>query len=241
MVIIPAFNEAGTIAEVVRSVHRALPGAPVLVVDDHSNDGTSLDAAAAGARVLRLKKHLGLAGCLQAGYSMARDQGFEIVIRVDGDGQHEADDIPNMLRAMDVTGADVVIGSRFAANGRWSTTLPRAAGVALFRQVAATALGTTIFDPTSGFICVSSRALELLANAQPAPYPEVSALIGLKRNNCRLHEIPCRMYKRRTGRSSMTFLNALRYTAVVLAAALMDPYRTPIVRATPAKHGFEGD
>jgi glycosyltransferase involved in cell wall biosynthesis len=216
MIIVPARNEEASIGRVVRSVKRVLPGTPLLVIDDHSSDATARVAAGAGARVVRLPKHLGLAGCLRTGYRIALEQGFETVVRVDGDGQHEAADIPGMLRALQETGADIVIGSRFLTPGRWQSSLVRSMGIAALRRLVARSLGQTIHDPTSGFIGVNRRALELFANSQ-APYPEALALIALKRTGCRIHEIPCRMYPRRAGRSSMTFLTSLCYTGRILA------------------------
>lgn len=100
LVIVPAFNEEGAIGQVVRSVKEAMPGVPVLVIDDCSNDSTVGLAAEAGAQILPLPHHLGLGGCLQAGYKLAYEMGYEYVIRVDGDGQHDARDIPRLLRAL---------------------------------------------------------------------------------------------------------------------------------------------
>jgi glycosyltransferase involved in cell wall biosynthesis len=97
LVIIPAFNEEGAIAGVVRSVLRHVPDTPVLVIDDSSTDGTRAAARAAGADLLCLPHHLGLGGAVQAGYKLAFELGFEYVIRVDGDGQHDAADIPHIL------------------------------------------------------------------------------------------------------------------------------------------------
>jgi len=94
LVIVPARNEECSVGDVVRSVGCALPGTPVLVIDDHSGDRTAQAASDAGARVVRLARHMGLAGCLRTGYRMALDEGFERVVRVDADGQHEAADIP---------------------------------------------------------------------------------------------------------------------------------------------------
>src|SRR5215467_10393121 len=97
MVIIPAFNEEGAVGGVVRSVHEAVPGVPVLVIDDCSSDSTIQAARDAGADVLPLPHHLGLGGCVQAGYKLAFELGYEYVIRVDGDGQHDACDIPRVF------------------------------------------------------------------------------------------------------------------------------------------------
>ena len=88
-VIVPAFNEEGAVGGVVGAVHQTVPGVPVLVIDDCSADDTIAAARAAGAEVLPLPHHLGLGGCVQAGYKLAYELGFEYVIRVDGDGQHD--------------------------------------------------------------------------------------------------------------------------------------------------------
>ena len=113
MVIIPALNEEGAVGAVVRGAKAALPGAPVLVIDDHSTDRTAMVAEQAGAQVLRLPVHLGLGGAVQAAYKLAFEMGFDFVVRVDGDGQHDTADIPRVLEALQSTGAEVVIGSRF--------------------------------------------------------------------------------------------------------------------------------
>lgn len=217
MVIIPAHNEAVTVGQVVHSVQTALPGTPVLVIDDHSEDSTARNAASAGAQVVRLPQQLGLAGCLRAGYRSALEKGFSTVVRIDGDGQHEAADIPELLRALHESGADVVVGSRFLTPRPWKTTLMRSIGIATLRYLLAGALGQTIHDPTSGFVGVKGRALELLANSHAA-YPEAGALIALKREGCCIREIPCRMYPRRAGRSSMTFVTSVRYTGSILSS-----------------------
>ena len=113
LILVPAYNEEGAVAGVVRDVHEAMPGVPVLVADDCSLDGTRQVAIAAGARVLSLPHHLGLGGCVQAGYKMAYDLGFEYVIRVDGDGQHDPKFIPRIFETLKSSNCQMVIGSRF--------------------------------------------------------------------------------------------------------------------------------
>ena len=118
MIIVPALNEAEVIGDVVKSVRSVLPDVPVFVIDDYSEDATAAVAEAAGARVIRLPVHLGVGGCVQTGYKLAFELGFDYVIRVDGDGQHEARDIPKIRQTLIETGAEVVIGSRFIERGR---------------------------------------------------------------------------------------------------------------------------
>ena len=111
IVIVPALNEEDAIGAVVRAVKQVLPDTPVLVIDDHSADCTARVAEEAGADVVRLPAHLGVGGCVRTGYQIAFELGYEWVIRIDGDGQHEARDIPRILDSLVSTGADLVIGS----------------------------------------------------------------------------------------------------------------------------------
>jgi glycosyltransferase involved in cell wall biosynthesis len=237
MVIVPALNEAAAVGEVVRSVKKALPGVPVLVIDDHSVDDTMRAARDAGAEVVRLRSHGGLGCCLRTGYRIAFDRGCEFVIRVDGDGQHEAADIPVILSALISTGADAVIGSRFIGAGsighaQWRSPLARSVGIALFRRLLAPILERVVHDPTSGFIGVNRRALERFACQLPLVCPEIGALLMLRKFNFRIHEVPCRMHPRRTGRSSLNFVNSLHYALHALSGIAM---------ARTRRHGFESE
>src|SRR5437867_8991439 len=135
LILIPAFNEERAIGEVVSSVHQVMPGVPVLVVDDCSADATITVARGAGAQVLALPHHLGLGGCVQAGYKLAFELGFQYVIRVDGDGQHDARDIPRIFEALRKSGCEMVIGSRFMNGDAVYTSLLRSLGIRFFRMI----------------------------------------------------------------------------------------------------------
>jgi len=222
MVIVPALNEEKAVGEVVRATKAILPGVPVLVIDDHSTDGTAIVAANAGAQVLKLPVHLGLGGCVQSGYKLAFEMGFDFVIRVDGDGQHDPADIPRILEALESTGAEVVIGSRFIESGQKHTSLARSLGIVFFRLLLRPILGRTIYDPTSGFVGVNRRALEVFAASFPLTYPEIEALVVLQRKRFRFHEIPCVMLPRKSGKSSITPLKSLRYMLHVLLGVFVN-------------------
>src|SRR6202453_3346338 len=132
LIIVPAYNEEGAVGGVVRAIHAAMPGTPVLVIDDSSMDATQVVAREAGARVLALPHHLGLGGCVQAGYKLAFELGFEYVIRVDGDGQHDAADIPRILEALRTSGCEMIIGSRFVEDNGSSSSFMRSLGIRFF-------------------------------------------------------------------------------------------------------------
>jgi glycosyltransferase involved in cell wall biosynthesis len=222
LILIPAYNEQGAVGGVVNEVHAAMPGAPVLVVDDCSTDDTVLTARAAGARILALPHHLGLGGAVQAGYKLAFELGFDYVIRVDGDGQHDPRDIPKILEALEREGCEMVIGSRFVNGDGKHTGMLRAAGIVFFRAVLRPILGRPVRDPTSGFVGVNRRALSVFSASFPLEYPEIEALVVLQRKRFRFVEVPCRMRPRRTGRTTITPLKSLYYMVHVLLGVFVN-------------------
>ncbi len=222
LVLIPALNEEGAIGTVVEEVHAVLPGVPVLVVDDCSDDATVDRARAAGARVLCLPHHLGLGGAVQAGYRLAFELGFDYVVRVDGDGQHDPHDIPAILGALRQGEYEMVIGSRFAGAGGKHSGVIRALGIFFFRAVLRPILGKPVHDPTSGFVGVNRTALAVFSRSFPLEYPEIEALVVLQRKRFRFLEVPCRMRPRKTGRSTITALKSVYYIVHVLLGVFVN-------------------
>jgi len=226
LVIVPAYNEAGAVGDVVRDVARHLPGVPVLVIDDCSRDATVAMSREAGARVLCLPHHLGLGGAVQAGYKLAFELGFDYVIRADGDGQHDAGDIPRILEKLKESGAEMVIGARMGIEGEeWRRGRLRALGTRFFRLVLRPILGKSVHDPTSGFVGVNRRALALFSSTFPLEYPEIEALVVLQRRRFRFEEVPCHMRPRTAGRSSITAAKSLSYIVHVLLGVFVNIVR----------------
>jgi glycosyltransferase involved in cell wall biosynthesis len=222
LIIAPAWNEEGAISGVVHAVRREVPDVPVLVIDDCSSDQTLHKARAAGAHVLPLPHHLGLGGCVQAGYKLAYELGYQYVIRVDGDGQHDARDIPRIFERLKTSGCEMVIGSRFVNGDGGHDKLARALGIRFFRAVLRPILGKPVHDPTSGFVGVNRAALEVFSRSFPLDYPEIETLVVLQRRRFRFEEVPCRMLPRAAGRSSITALKSLYYIAHVLLGVFVN-------------------
>ncbi len=222
MVLIPAYNEGGSVASVVGAVRRAVPQAPVMVVDDGSDDDTAQAAVEAGAELLQLPHHLGLGGAVQMGYRFAFEQGFERVVRLDGDGQHEAEDIPALLGAMDEGGYDVVTGSRFLEKNHYPIQPLRRLGGLLFSWILYPVLIQRITDPTSGFVAMNRQALEVCSRSFPLEYPEIETLVVLRRNALRFKEVLARMHARLAGRSSIGSRAAIYYMLRVLLGVFVN-------------------
>lgn len=222
LVIVPAYNEEAAVGGVVRAIHAVMPGTPVLVIDDCSTDATQPAAREAGARVLPLPHHLGLGGCVQAGYKLAFELGYEYVIRVDGDGQHDPHDIPRLFEALRTSGCEMVIGSRFVNGASASTGAVRGLGIRFFRMMLRPILGKSVHDPTSGFVGVNRNALQVFSKSFPLEYPEIEALVVLQRKRFRFLEIPCQMHPRTTGRSSITAFRSIYYIVHVLLGVFVN-------------------
>ncbi len=222
MIIIPAYNEAATVATVVKEVRQVVPQVPVVVVDDCSIDGTASLAREAGASVLVLPHHLGLGGGVQAGYKLAYELGCEYVIRMDADGQHDARDIPRLYEALRRSSCQMVIGSRFMENDEDFTSFMRGFGIRFFRAILRPILGKPVHDPTSGFVGVNRQALLVFSQSFPLEYPEIEALVVLQRRAFQFVEVPVKMRERMGGRSTITSVKSVYYILHVLLGVFVN-------------------
>ena len=223
LAVVPAFNEAGSVANVVRSLRERAPDFDVVVVDDGSSDETARRASVAGARVIRLPFNLGIGGAVQAGFMYALEHGYEYMAQVDGDGQHEAAELVKLAEAMRANPeVDVVCGSRFVApGGSYRAPLSRRTGIQLFALALSAISGQRVTDPTSGFRLYNRRAIRLFAGDYPHDYPEVEAVLLLHAHRLRMIEVPVQMHHRNSGRSSITRWRSLYYMVKVSLALLV--------------------
>ena len=221
LVVIPAYNEEKSIAAVAHEVLRVAPDAELLVVDDCSTDRTPAILAAEGINHLSLPVNLGIGGAVQTGFLYAWEKGHEIVIQVDGDGQHPPAQIPLLLKAMTENGWDVVIGSRYVGSSQIVSSRARRIGGGVLGAIIRLATGQRVTDPTSGFRAYNRRALAYLRNHYPQEYPEPICAIELLMNGFKLGEVSILMKERRHGVSSITGLNTLFYMIKVIFAIII--------------------
>jgi hypothetical protein len=162
---------------------------------------------------------------VQAGYKLAYELGFQYVIRVDGDGQHDARDIPRVFERLRTSGCEMVIGSRFIDDCGQRTSLVRTLGIRFFRAVLRPIVGQDVRDPTSGFVGVNRAALAVFTRSFPLEYPEIEALVVLQRRQFRFEEVPCRMHPRIAGRSTITAVKSVYYILHVLLGVFVNVLR----------------
>ena len=234
LAIVPAYNEAGMVARVVRDIRRQAPDFDVLVVDDGSTDQTAAEAEGEGAIVIRHPYNLGIGGAVQSGYKYALRHDYDVAVQVDGDGQHKPEYLPEMVEALQTGGAkaDMVYGSRFLGDPGYKVPLARRAGNLIFSVVLTTITRQRITDPTSGFRMTNRRGIELFARDYPHDYPEVEALLMLHAHHLRIHEVPVRMNARGFGTSSIDYPRSAYYMVKVMLALFVGLFRR---RPTPVE------
>ncbi|MEN9505921.1 MAG: hypothetical protein RI958_1847 [Actinomycetota bacterium] len=223
LVVVPAFNEVACIADVVRAVRAG--GWRVLVIDDGSTDGTAAAAQQAGAAVLTLPINLGVGGALRTGFRYAVEHGERCIVQVDADGQHDAEQISGLLRELETTSADMVVGSRFAGGGSHSMSRVRRWSISLLASVAARTAGIRVTDPTSGFRAIRSPLLEAFAEEFPQYYlgDTWEATVVAARRGYRITEVPVSMRQRQGGSPSADVYASIRSMVRALATLVIGP------------------
>lgn len=229
LALIPARNEAHSLPGLIRSLHADQPGIEILVVNDESDDETDELLPALGVKWLRLCEHLGVGGAIRAGLRYAAEAGFDIVVRVDGDGQHPPREIDSMIAPILRGQADAVVGSRFGGSSGHQTP----PGIRrLWQRVVAVwvsaVTGVCVTDPTSGFWAFGPRAIRFLADHHPAGYPEPELLLVLAHTGLGVMEVPIHMNQRAAGRTSLTAGRVGLAVATTALALLVAPLRKPV-------------
>ena len=234
--IVPARNEEASVASVIEELRAFDPDLDVVVVDDGSTDRTAVVAAAAGAHVLRLPFNLGIGGAVQTGFRYALERGFDVALRVDGDGQHDPAQLGLLLEPLLAGEADIVVGSRFAGDPGYRSTAARRIGIRLFAWIVSLLVRQRVTDTTSGFQAVNRLGIQLFAADYPHDYPEVEATVMVFKHRLRLKEVPVRMRERSGGRSSITAARSVYYMAKVLLAILVAMSRRNVVPLEEERH-----
>ena len=225
--LVPAYNEAGSIGGLIDEIRTADPEIEIVVVDDGSADDTAGAAAARGARVLKLAFNLGIGGAVQTGYRYAYEEGFDLALRVDGDGQHDPSWF-GVLAAPVLSGhADIAVGSRFIGRKGFRSSRSRRVAIRILSWTVTLLCGGRVTDPTSGFQVTNRRAIALFAAYYPHDYPEVEATVLAAKAGLRRAEVPVEMRERQAGRSSIGAVRSVYYMVKVMLAIFVATFRRP--------------
>jgi hypothetical protein len=234
LVLIPAYNEEAALPGLLAEVREHLPGADVAVVDDGSQDRTAEVARACGAVVLRLPCNLGVGPAVQTGFRYALENGYDYLIRIDGDGQHPPMEAHKLIEAMLARPTDLVVGTRYGAGSTYRGNWFRRGvlkGLALFISAICR---KWITDPTSGFWLISRPLLQCFVLHYPADYPEAEAIALLRRQGFSLEEVPVAFKPRQSGESSIHAWATVIFAAKVFLALFVDRLRAVDRRGSAA-------
>lgn len=228
LVVMPAFNEEESVRAIVLEVFEKLPGITCLVVNDGSSDGTTREALAAGAIVACLPFNLGVGGAMRVGFRYALENGFDNVVQVDADGQHDPSGVMSLLAQLD--NADLVVGARFAGEGDYTVKGPRRWAMVLLSHILSRTAHTKLTDTTSGFKMSGPRAVRLFAEHYPAEYlgDTIESLVIAARAKIVIVQVPVAMRARSGGRPSHNPVKAAAYLARAVLALLFAIMRPPV-------------
>jgi glycosyltransferase involved in cell wall biosynthesis len=244
LVVVPTYNEEESLSTTLRGVRRELPGARLVVISDCSTDRSAEVARAEGAEVVELPCNLGYGGAVQTGFKYALAHGFDFVVQMDADGQHDPGSAATLLDHVTRDEVDVAIGSRFLGQSNYHIPMLRRLGMAVFGWLVTFVTRRHFSDPTSGFQAMNTAVLRFLARDNyPSDFPDADTIILLVLAGFRVKEVPAVMQARTAGNSMHSNRKALYYVAKMMVSILMVLLRRSELRgqARPGKRAIEGD
>ncbi len=222
LIIIPCYNEEVPLPLVLKEFKNFAPPQgfqiDMVVVNDCSTDNTAQVARKNNVPLLDLTCNLGIGGAMQTGFKYAADNGYDMAVQVDGDGQHPPHELTKLLNAYQRDEADMVIGSRFLNKEGFQSSFLRRLGISYFYRLNKLFTGIPVYDSTSGFRLLGKRALAIAAKHYPDEYPEPESLVIFGKHKLKIIETPVIMQSRQGGTSSIQRSASVYYMVKVTIA-----------------------
>lgn len=221
LIIIPAYNERENIIRVIRDICTKAQNVDYIAVNDCSTDNTKEILRGYGANYLDLPINLGIGGGVQAGYRYALERGYDIAVQFDGDGQHMAEYIEELIAPIESGQADITIGSRFIRKEGFQSSAMRRFGIGFLSRLIQVLCGVKVRDVTSGMRAVNREMITFFANNYAQDYPEPEAILASGLKGARIMEVPVQMRERQGGVSSINPIRSVYYMIKVSMALLL--------------------
>lgn len=221
LVIIPAYNEEASIVNTVEDIRKNAPEFDYIVINDCSTDATEKVCIENDINMISLPVNLGIGGAVQTGYLYGVRNGYDVAVQFDGDGQHSAKYLSEMMRQLVEKEADMIIGSRFIENQGFQSSAIRRLGIRHFNILIKLLTGQLVTDPTSGMRMVNRDIMELFAYDYPKDYPEPESVVYIISQRKKVVELPVVMNERVDGVSSISPLKSIYYMIKVTIAILI--------------------
>lgn len=221
LIIIPAYNESECIKNTVDNIVNKAPDFDYVVINDCSKDNTKEILETNRMNYVSGPINLGIGGAVQIGYKYALNNGYDIAIQMDGDGQHDVEYVRRLTDLIESGEADIVIGSRFIEKQGFQSSGMRRFGIKFLSGLIRLVCGTKVHDVTSGFRAVNRKYIELYAKEYPTDYPEPEAIVKASLTGAVIKEAPVIMKERETGISSITPFKSMYYMVKVSLAIIL--------------------
>ncbi|BFK64668.1 glycosyltransferase family 2 protein [Dorea formicigenerans] len=225
IIIIPAYNEEENIERTVNAIQKSAQGFDYVIINDCSIDNTRKICEEKGFNIVNLPINLGIGGAVQTGYKYAYENGYDVAVQVDGDGQHDPEFLSTMAEYLIEHRVDMVIGSRFIEKKGFQSSITRRMGIKFFSGLIKVLTGKTITDPTSGLRMIGRNVMEIFSQDYPRDYPEPESIVAVLRKNMKIEEIPVVMLERKGGVSSISPKKSIYYMVKVTLAILIERIR----------------
>lgn len=222
LVIIPAYNEEGNIENTVKDLNEKSPDCDLIVINDCSTDATKNVLKNKTINYIDLPVNLGIGGGVQTGYLYAMEHDYDIAIQFDGDGQHDASYIKDLIAPIESGHADVVIGSRFIEKKGFQSSTMRRMGIGFLSRLIRLLCGVRVKDVTSGMRAVNKKMICEFARNYAQDYPEPEAILAAGLLGARIVEVPVCMHERQNGVSSINALKSVYYMIKVSLALIIE-------------------
>ena len=228
LIIIPAYNEAKNISQVLKDIRQFNYNIDIIVINDGSNDNTGQVVVQEGEKVINQFYNLGYGGALQTGFKYAVAMGYQYVIQFDGDGQHNPADLQTIIEQVETGDVDIVIGSRFMIKNSFQISSAKKLAIAIFRLIIRASTGVRITDPTSGFQGLNQRTFHYYSGMGnfPEDFPDADTLIHMLKRNYRVIEVPVIMKNRWSGKSMHSGLKSIYYAIKMIVSIAVVLLRT---------------
>jgi glycosyltransferase involved in cell wall biosynthesis len=220
IIIIPAYNEEKTIGGLLRGLRRAAPECTRVVVNDGSKDATADIVEALGEKQIKLPCNLGYGRALQTGLKYALAGGYDVIVTFDADGQHQAEDVPNIINALCENEADLVIGSRYCDGSTYSGPMGRRVGQRIFSILTRVLIGKRIYDTSSGFKALKAGAAQIVLDGTFLDF-HIEILVRLRMFGYKIEELPIKMHERSFGQSMHSITSFVEYPLKTLLLTIV--------------------
>ncbi|MBF7095183.1 glycosyltransferase family 2 protein [Streptococcus sp. HF-1907] len=220
LIIIPAYNESSNIKNTIEAIKKDAPDFDYVIINDCSTDNTLEICQQNHFNVVSLPINLGIGGAVQTGYLYAKQNGYDLAVQVDGDGQHNPSFLAKMVEELEASKVNMVIGSRFLENEGFQSSFTRRLGIKYFMWLIKLLTKKKVTDATSGLRMIDRSLIELFADNYPDDYPEPETIVSVLNKGYSIKEIPVIMNERQGGVSSISATKSVYYMVKVTLAIL---------------------